>query len=189
MKKRVFLIHGWEGTADGGWRLWLKNELETRGYEVTVPQMPDKDNPTYEAWVSYLKEIVGRPDENTFFVCHSLGCITLLRYLEILPSDQKIGGAVLVAGFGHDLSYEGYAGELQSFFATLINWEKIKSHARQFIAIQSTNDQWVPLEHNQLFVKKLAAGSIIVEGMKHFGDTDGFLEVPIIIESLLKISA
>jgi len=34
MAKRAFLIHGWAGSPDEGWRPWLKTELEKRGFRV-----------------------------------------------------------------------------------------------------------------------------------------------------------
>lgn len=79
MKKRVFLIHGWEGYPEEGWRLWLKKELEQRGFKVIMPAMPDTATPTMEKWVPFLTQIVGNPDEQTYFIGHSLGCITILR--------------------------------------------------------------------------------------------------------------
>ena len=41
MQKRVVIIHGWGGYPDEGWRPWLKHELETKGFLVLVPAMPD----------------------------------------------------------------------------------------------------------------------------------------------------
>ena len=115
MAKRVFVIHGWEGYPEEGWRPWLRKELEGKGFEVIIPAMPDTATPTFAKWVPYLAQTVGAADENTYFVCHSLGCITTLRYLETLKENQKIGGVVFVAGFGRDLEYEGYKGELTNF--------------------------------------------------------------------------
>ena len=40
MNRRGFLIHGWEGYPEEGWRPWLKNELEKRGFTVSVPASP-----------------------------------------------------------------------------------------------------------------------------------------------------
>ncbi len=43
--KRVIIVHGWEASPEGGWRPWLRKELEDRGFEVHVPAMPDTNNP------------------------------------------------------------------------------------------------------------------------------------------------
>ena len=97
--KRAFLIHGWGGTSEEGWLLWLKNELEKRDFEVYAPAMPDTKHPKMDVWLDTLKKHVGTPDESCYFIGHSLGCITILRFLEGLSQGQQIGGVVLVAGF------------------------------------------------------------------------------------------
>lgn len=186
--KRVFIVHGWEGSPEGSWRPWLKRKLEEKGFIVSVPQMPDNMNPTMNKWVTYLTKIVGSPDENCYFVGHSLACITILRYLETLKEGQKVGGAVFVAGFSHDLDFEGYKGELSSFFQAPVNWGKIKEHCNKFVAIHSDDDPYVPIEHNAIFKEKLGAESIIMHNMKHFSGDDGINELPIALESLLKIA-
>jgi predicted alpha/beta hydrolase family esterase len=189
MNKRVFLVHGWEGSPDKGWRPWLKAELEKRGYKVVALSMPNPVNPTRNTWIAHLVKKIGEVSGSDYFVGHSLGCITILRYLESLRNNQKVGGVVLVAGFGHDLEYPDYKGELSSFFDTPINWEKIKMGGRKFIAIHSDNDPWVPLKHNDLFKEKLGAEGIIEQGKIHYGDDDGILESQTILNALLKIAA
>lgn len=184
MRKRVFLIHGWEGYPEEGWRPWLKKELEKRGLVVVVPAMPDTATPTIDKWVPYLTKIVGTPDRNTYFVGHSLACITILRYLETLKENQKIGGAVLVAGFAHNLEYEGYKNELFSFFKTPVNWGKIKKHCQRFVAIHSEDDPYVPTKHSQIFKEKLGAKAIIMPHMKHFSGDDGITKLPIVLDTL-----
>ena len=71
--KKAFLIHGWEGSPEEGWRPWLKKELEKRNFSVTVPEMPDSKYPTIDKWLTYLKNIVKKPSEDSYFVGHSLG--------------------------------------------------------------------------------------------------------------------
>lgn len=66
MSKRVFLIHGWEGYPEEGWRPWLKKELEGRGFEVFVPAMPDTKNPHLDKWLPHLADLVGKPSENDY---------------------------------------------------------------------------------------------------------------------------
>lgn len=186
---KAYLIHGWEGTPEGGWRPWLRDKLIQHGFEVIVPAMPDTKEPTLEKWLPYLQNLIKDPDQETYLVGHSLGCITILRYLESLKKGQRIGGAVLVAGFGRNLEYEGYENELISFFSQDIDWEKIKRHCQKFVAIHSDNDVWVPLKHNQLFVEKLAAESVVEHNKLHFGDNDGFTELPSALDALLRFSS
>lgn len=126
--KRIFIVHGWEATPESDWFPWLRRELEKRGFTVLVPAMPDPIHPKKEAWVPQLEKTAGIPDRNCYFVGHSLGCITILRYLETLQKSQVAGGAVLVGGFGTDLEYADYKGEVSSFFSTPLDWGKIKKH-------------------------------------------------------------
>ena len=99
MTKRVFIIYGWEGNPENCWFPWLKKELENKGFSVIVPSMPHPDAPEIKSWVGHLNSVAGEADENTYFVGHSIGCQTILRYIEQLPQEVKIGGIVCVAGF------------------------------------------------------------------------------------------
>lgn len=185
---KAILVHGWEGRPDNEWRPWLRQELEKNGFTVTVPAMPNTSIPTLEKWVPYLAHVVGKPDEQTYLVGHSLGCVTILRYLETLRTDERAGGAIFVSGFGYDLEHEGYKGELSSFFKTPINWEKVKTRCNKFVAIHSDDDPWVPIKHNALFKDKLDAKSIIQHGMGHYSEDENITELPIVLHELLEIS-
>ena len=184
MAKRVFLVHCWEGYPDYGWYPWFKKGLEAKGFEVHVPAMPDTDNPEFGAWLEHLTRTVGEPGKDCYLVGHSLGCITILRYLESLKEGQKVGGVVLVAGFVSHLGYK----ELSSFFTTFVDWEKIKSHCDKFVAIHSENDPYVSLHYGELFKENLGAEVIVKHGMKHFSGADGVKELPDALEAVLRIS-
>lgn len=188
MSKRAVLIHGWEGTPEHGWHPWLRDKLTKKGWEVAAPAMPDTNTPTMEKWVEHLSKTVGNPDENTYLVGHSLGCITILRYLETLEESQKIGGVILVAGFSYDLEYSGYKRELSSFFQTPVDFDKVKKHCDKFVVLHSTDDAWVPVKHASVFEEKLGAKTIIQTGMKHYSGDDGISELPVVLEELLRIS-
>lgn len=184
--KKVFLIHGWEGRAEGGWRPWLKKELESRGFEVVVPQMPNTNEPQLSEWLAHLQKIANNPDEQTYFVGHSLGCITILRYIENLSENKKIGGAVLVAGFSGSIGV-GYE-KLDSFVSVPVNFEKIKKHTDKFIAIHSDNDPYVPLKMGEILQEKLGAKLVIEKGQGHFGGSEGNRGLPIALKSVLEIA-
>ena len=101
MKKnaRIFIVHGWDGYPEEGWFPWLKKELEAKGFKVLVTQFPGADNPRIEKWVPKLAEVVGTVDESTYFIGHSVGCQTIVRYLELLPENIKVGDEIYYAGW------------------------------------------------------------------------------------------
>lgn len=193
--KRAFIIHGWGGNPKEAWFPWLKKELGKKGFKVKVPQMPDAENPTIKVWTNYLKKIVGKPDEQTYFVGHSIGCQTIIRYLEKLPKKAKVGGAVLVAGF-IQLNLDVIEKEepesskiAMPWLKAPINWAKIKSHTKKFISIFSDNDPYVSdLINRKAFKSKLNARIIIEKKKGHMGGDSGIKKLKSVLDSVIKIS-
>ncbi len=131
--------------------------------------MPETDTPKLLLWLPKLQEVAPNPDENLYLIGHSAGVITILKYLENLAGGKKVGGVVFVAGFTDDLGYT----ELKNFFEQRIDFEKIKSKAKHFVAIHSDNDPYVSLKFGDIFKEKLGAEVIIKHDMKHFsGEVD-----------------
>ncbi len=114
-----------------------------------------------------------------------------LRYLEGLFENQKIGGAVLVAGFSDKnvtLDENEDICDLGSFFKTEVDFEKAKKHSGPFIAIHSDNDSYVALRYADLFKEKLEAKIVIEHSKGHFAEQDGITELPSAFESVLEIA-
>ncbi len=191
MQKRVFIIHGWDGHPDEGIFPWLKQQLETKGYQVFNPSMPDPLNPQIDSWVSHLKKQIGVPDNNTVLFGHSIGTQTILRYLESLNEEEKICGAVFLAGWIHltDEAYETKedADIAKPWLDTPLDWEKIKSHSDKFIAIFSDNDPLVPIADAKIFEDKLEAKIIIEHEKEHFSGSTGIKELPSALDAVLEI--
>ena len=97
MKKRVFIIHGWGGGPKNDWIPWAILQIIDMGFDVISPQMPDTDNPQIGLWTKKLKELVGQPQKSDILIGHSIGCQTILRFLEKLPDGQKIDKVIMVA--------------------------------------------------------------------------------------------
>jgi len=187
MTKKVFIIHGWDGNPEQGWYPWLKRELEARGFEVSVPAMPDTGEPEIEAWVNHLEKIVGIPDGNTFFVGHSIGCQAIMRFIEKLPENVKIGGAVFVAGWFTLQNLETVEEKeiAKPWIETPINLAKVKNQLNKRTVILSDNDPWVPLEETrEIFTEQFAAEVIIEHNKGHFTEEDGIRELLIILENV-----
>ena len=190
MTKRVFIVHGWGGSPKSDFLPYLKKELENKNFEVYVPAMPNSEEPKIETWIPYLANSVGNVDENTFLVGHSIGCQTILRFLESLPDDQKAGGAVFVAGFFY-LSHldENEDEEIAKLWTeTPIDLKKIKSHLPKSIAIFSDNDPYVSLDNKDRFANELGSKIIIEHNMAHFNEGAGITQLPIALKSVLEIS-
>ncbi len=186
--KRAIIVHCWEGTPEYCWYPSVKKELEAKGFEVKVPAFPDTEHPKQNAWVPYLVKEIGQPDENLYLIGHSVGCITIMRYLETLPENQRVGGVVFVAGFTEDLGYD----EIKTFFETPVDFEKIKSSSKNgFAAIHSDNDPHVDLKYADIFKEKLDAEITIKHNMGHFsGAIEGensCMELPDAVESVEKL--
>ncbi|SRR6266568_4489907 len=185
MKKHVIIVHGYRGKPETNWKPWLRRELEkTKGMKVDVPEMPNTDYPLATEWVTMLAETVGEPTRNTYLIGHSLGCITILRYLETLNEGQKIGGAILVAGFGE--RFQRYqSGSHDTFFDHELDWPRIRDHCNDFVAIHSEDDLAVDAAQLDLFAGKLGAKPLLEHGFGHFGSADGALEIPLVRDELL----
>lgn len=150
--------------------------------------MPNSANPQLVEWLPTLQDVIGEPDDELVLIGHSLGCVTIMRYLEQLKEGVQIAGVIFVAGFTEDLGFD----ELKNFFTTPIDFEKVKNSAKHFYAIASDDDPYVPLKYADILKEKFGAEVTRMNNMKHFsGAADGespCLNLPIIIELLQGLS-
>lgn len=185
MKKRVMVVHGFQGTPNTHWKPWLKNELQIRGFDVSMPQMPNPAFPVLSEWIETLKKEVGEVSEDIYFVGHSLGCITIVRYLASLEEGQKVGGAVLVAGFYSDVGLP----EIALFSTDKYEVERAKEHCKKFVSILSDNDTSVPLSKGKELNEALNGELIIESGKGHFCAEDGVTELQSVLDAILKMNS
>ena len=182
---RVFLIHGWGGSPDKDWLPWFIFVLKKKEYEVIAPQMPNTDNPQIGLWVDKLTELVGQVRESDIFVGHSIGCQTILRFLEKLPIHQKINKVILVAPW-FELTNLGDAAAwaiADPWIKTSINFSNISNKASLFITVFSDNDPWVPIDINRrLFKARLNPKIIVLKNRGHFTQDEGITEIPELLE-------
>lgn len=190
MHNRVFIIHGHQGTPDEHWLPWLRDELTGRGFTVIAPQMPNPDWPNIQEWVSTLTQLVGNPDERTFFVGHSLGAQAVLRYMQELVAPSKVGGALFIAGFEELMIQDDplEVEQLREWFATPIHWEKIREKSDHFSAVFSDNDECVSVDNVNIFEEKLGAHTILLHNHGHFTAEDGITELPEALEEIMRMS-
>lgn len=189
-KKKVFIIHQWWSSPSKDWYPWLKKELEKRGFRVFIPKMPETGKPKINAWVSRLRKLAKKADKNTYFVGHSIGAQAIMRYLETLPKNKKIGGVISVAGWFKLTNLEPEEKPIaKPWLQTPLNFKKIKNIGNKFAAIFSDDDAYVPFAQNSKVFKKKLGAKIILEHKKgHFSGSDGVKKLPVVLRELLKMS-
>lgn len=186
--KRVFIIHGWDFNPKINWYPWLKKELEKRNFHVKVPTMPNTSEPKINEWVSHLKKIAGKIDEETFFIGHSIGCQTIMRFLQ--NENQKVGGAVFVAGWFKLANLED--DEVKKIAApwleTPIDFAAVKKNINKLTVILSSNEPYNFLEENsEIFKNKLGAEIIIEKDKGYFTKDDGVLTNETALRELMEV--
>ncbi|MEK7535644.1 MAG: alpha/beta fold hydrolase [Patescibacteria group bacterium] len=191
--KRIIIVHQWGASPSRDWYPWLKRELESKGYEVLVPAMPNPDAPEINSWVNILGEVVGEPNRDTVLVGHSVGCQTILRYMAKLPETALIGKVVLVAPWltlsNEVLSNQDYSVLVKSWLDIPIDWESVKKHCDSFLCFFSKDDPYVPIENARMFKEKLNAEVIIENDMGHYEDDSNIKKIPQVLEKLAPLPA
>jgi len=186
MKRNIFIFHGTEGYPEENWFPWLKAQLEEKGFQVFVPQLPTP--PVVPAkiseWFDVLKDYEQYIDENTVLIGHSLGGIFTLRILEKLghpvTASFFVGtpiGVLPIANYDRDVSFSGFA----------FDWEKIKANAGKTAVFQSDDDPYVGLENGQELAKHLGIELSFVPNAGHFNAKAGYLEFPALLEKFEQI--
>lgn len=170
--KRVFIIHRWGGNPDKEWMPWLKTKLKNIGYEVYVPAMPNTDTPEINAWVSHLAQVVGIPDKDTYFIGHSIGCQTILRYLETI--ETAVGGAVFVAGWFNLENLEDDESKIiaEPWIKTPIDIQEIKKVLPKSILVISENDDYGAFKENTEKFAQFVNHTAVLPNAGHITQTE-----------------
>jgi len=176
--KTVYLIHGWGGSSSSEpWFQWLKDNLKGKA-EFYIFDMPNTEHPKIEEWVKYLEDNIKEVDKETYFVGHSIGCQTIMRFLEKLPKHKVIGGCIFVAGWFNLINLEKEEVAIaHPWINTKIDFERIHRHTDNFLAIFSDDDPNVPSSESEIFKEKLGAKIIIKKGEEHFNETKKIDEI------------
>lgn len=184
--KKVIIVHGWGGFPNKGWFKWLKIELKKKRFKVIIPIMPNKDQPMITKWVNHLNKISGSIDKDTYFIGHSIGCQTILRYLA-KKRKTKIGGAIFVAGWFSLNNLESKEEEkiARPWIKNSINLSNIKIN--DTVAIFSDNDPYVELKNSEIFKKVFRAKIIVQHNKGHFEESKT-KKMPLVLKEILRMS-
>lgn len=180
--KKIIIIHGYTASPQKNWFPWLKVQLEQLGASVFVPEMPDTQAPNPMHWLQHLQDSQIKLDADTILIGHSLGCITLLRFLMAQQQQNpKVGGYILVSGFADE---QQTLPELKAHTNFTLNYPYLKSVSNNKVSIISSNDTIVSPQSSITLADLLETNVITVENAGHFLDREGFNEFPLILNIL-----
>ncbi|MEI2558831.1 RBBP9/YdeN family alpha/beta hydrolase [Acinetobacter pittii] len=178
--RQIFVLHGYSASIDDHWFLDLKHQIEDEHTTVTLIPFPDSENPDVNAWQKVLDQQVPKVDENTYFVAHSLGVITLLHFLQ-RHDYQKIGGMILVSGFSGFISDSSV---LNSYITkSKVDTNYFKDIKKKLVYL-SDNDDLVPPKLTIELAKEIDAPYITVPNGGHFLGREGYTTFPQVVNSL-----
>lgn len=185
--RTVYLVHCWGGASLDGWYPWIKDKLSNGDIKVVTFDMPNTESPKIKDWVNRLEEKVLDLDENTYFLGHSIGCQTIMRYLEN-KNVNKIGGILFVTPWLELLPYaisdeESYK-IAYPWLNTPINFGDIKKLTNNITCIFSDNDYFVSLSQREKFKEILNAKIVTVKNKGHISMEDGIYELDEILEEM-----
>ncbi|MDY3200892.1 MAG: RBBP9/YdeN family alpha/beta hydrolase [Arcobacter sp.] len=179
----IYIIHGYSASVESHWFSWLKEKLEEEN-EVTIIDLPTPQNPNPKEWNDALKEQIKFIDKNSFFIAHSLGCISLLKFLSESKIEEKIAGYMLVSGFNESLPS---LKQLDHFLEKRLDYKKLEKITDNKIVIGSNDDYIVPVVLTQRLAFLLSANFICLEKGGHFLDRDGYTNFPLLLSEFKKI--
>jgi leucyl-tRNA synthetase len=157
-KQKVLLLHGFEGSPKGNWMPWMKTELEARGFEVFVPELPSADHPDMDAWLATILPILENFTEEDIVIGHSLGSKAALHAIE--KSGKKLKHVYLVASAIGEIGERDWEkrkanstsdmDSLQKFWQAKTDYDAV-SRLTNVTTIISDDDPHVPLKtHNDI---------------------------------------
>jgi uncharacterized protein len=162
--KNALILHGTLGSPDGNWFSRLKDELEKRGLEVWLPQLPHPEQPSLKEEADFVHKNCPFPiDENTLVIGHSSGAILALILAQ--QNTQPIGAVAAVSVF-HDNSLDWDPNT--KLFDVDFEWSAIQQNARKLLFVHSDDDPYVPLEQAQYVADNCHAEIIVIPGQGHF---------------------
>jgi hypothetical protein len=154
--------------------------------------MPNTNEPRIKPWVDAIASAVGKVDQDTFFIGHSIGCQAIARYLCTLLDKESVGGAVFVAGFFRRLTNMGEDSLskeiINEWLNTPLDLVSVKRHMLKSAAIFSDNDPYVPMDNIDDFKDILVSEIIIEHNQGHFSSSSGLPVYEAILKVVLEVS-
>ena len=178
--KNYFIIHGTFGHSKENWFPWLENELKEKGFEVFNFDYPTPEGQSFESWSAVLDKVKDKISNESVFICHSIGCVFLVKYC--IKNNFKIKKSIFVSGCNNYFSLEEFDKLNKSMF--IDNIGNFIDLCDERICIYSSDDPYISLNALEDFAKSIKAKTLVYKNAGHFNEKAGFKEFPDILKLL-----
>ena len=187
-KTQFLIIHGIHGSSQENWFPWFKQELESKGHEVLIPDFPDSSSTNIDEWLGVLGGIKNKLKENLVIIAHSMGGPVACKFIE--QENLKVKKLILVAPTGKNQKRELLKkiplkdDDIDCIFRfndTRIDLSKVKELVDKKVLYFSDDDPYIPLDVQKNY-KELGGKVKIFKNMGHFNENiTGMTEFPDIL--------
>lgn len=179
--KNAIIIHGYNGIPKIF--TWLKTELESREYEVCMPEFSPREGVVYDNWEEVLDNYKSNFNNETIVIAHSIGNEFIIKYL--YKNNLSIKLYIGLAGFAEYFECEGKDDLNRATKEFLVDENEIntfKELVKIKYCIYSDNDHIVPFEVLERFPKSIDSKSILIKGIGHMGSKSGLENIQKVLD-------
>ncbi len=180
-QQHAVIFQGYGATPSDHWFGWLAEQLEADGVPTTIPALPSPLKPDPDQWTDAVRATLKTPDERSVVIAHSLGCLTVLRYLCSLEGPWRLGTLVLVSGFVDRLPA---LPELDAYIGDGFDLAGLSDRIDRIVVIRSDNDPLVPAALTDRLADLLGVQVRVVPEAGHFLAGDGVNALPAALEAV-----
>ncbi len=166
--KRAIILHGTDGKPDSNWFMWLKSLLESQGYEVQIPHLPNNHTPNMLVYNDLILNS-GWDLTDGIVVGHSSGAVSVLN---LLMDDRcpVIKAACMVGVWAHMTGTDLATEQFKDLFSPQgFDFSKIKPKAKHFLYVHGSDDPYCPIEQAKWLADQTGGDFVTVQGGKHLG--------------------
>ncbi|KKS26508.1 MAG: Leucine-tRNA ligase [Parcubacteria group bacterium GW2011_GWA2_42_11] len=158
-KPKFLFLHCYGGSSKGDFWPWLKAELEKKGFEAAVPDLPGGETPKLDEQIKFVLDNY-EIDEQTIIATHSLGGVLAMKLL----GEGKIKARKLIMmapPLNTDLKDNKPRPALDKYCDWQFDFKKIKKNVKEIVVLADLEDHIVPAEHTNIISRELDA--VLVE--------------------------
>lgn len=183
--KKVLILHGRWWDDQENWFPWLKNELESRWFQVFVPVLPNTNNPNLKEQLDYISDYYNNVWRVDYIIWHSLGCqlgmyliekynISNIKWIFVAPSYKWLGEEL----WKKRLWYAYY--NLNEYFDKDILFKKLWNNYTIFL---SNNDPYISMKSVKKYYSNLEGVKFVdFKNRGHFNEGAGIKNLPEILD-------